>query len=185
MDAPAHTLAGGASVESFFVGDRRRALYGPALLIKLGPARWQTVAGAGFHWEVSIDELRDAVLRVTGSDAPPDRLLLSVADLPTDRHGQHDPAYALTLSREAAAWLLSNDRFCTYGTSYKSTDFQPGRRERPIHALLFSKAALFECLDLAQVPEGRYFWVAFPLRLAGASESPVCPVLFEREELAW
>jgi kynurenine formamidase len=185
MDAPAHTIAGGATVESYFSGDRRRSLYGPALVVKLGPARWQPIAGGAHHWEVSLAELREAVQRLTGSDAPPERLLLSVRELPTDAHGQHDPAYALTLSPEAAAWLIAGGRFCTYGTSYKSTDFQPGRPERPIHELLFTSAALFECLDLAEVPEGRYFWMAFPLRLADASESPVCPVLFEREELMW
>ncbi|MGF2075278.1 hypothetical protein, partial [Enterococcus casseliflavus] len=49
--------------------------------------------------------------------------------------------------------------------------------------LLLPRAAVFECLDLRAVPEGRYFLSAFPLPLAGASESPVCPVLFTAAEL--
>ncbi|HEY9720533.1 MAG TPA: cyclase family protein [Oscillatoriaceae cyanobacterium] len=185
LDAPAHTQPGGRTVEAYFEEGPRRSLYGPALVVKLTSPEWQPVPGArdAFHWEVGVEALQPAVHRLTGEEFPPDKLLLTLADLPRDAQRQHDPRFALTLSREAAGWLLSNPNFNAYGTSYKSTDFQPGRRERPIHQALFTQAAIFECLDLAAVPEGRYFLVAFPLPLAGASESPVCPVLFEREEL--
>ncbi len=59
----------------------------------------------------------------------------------------------------------------------------PGSKQRPIHNTLFQKAVILECLDLAQVPEGRYFMSAFPIPLEGASEAPVCPVLFTANDL--
>lgn len=185
LDAPAHTRAGAPTVEHYFAEPARRSLYGPALVLKLQEPEWRAVPGTpgAFHFEVPRATLAAGVQRLTGQATPPDKLLLSVAPLPRDAHGQHDPNYALTLGQDAADWLLSNPGFDAYGTSYKSTDFQPGRRERPIHEAIFTQAAIFECLDLAAVPEGVYFWVAFPLPLAGASEAPVCPVLFSREEL--
>jgi kynurenine formamidase len=58
---------------------------------------------------------------------------------------------------------------------------------RKMEALLVTlrSALIFECLDLIDVPEGNYFWVAVPLRLEGVSESPVCPILLKKEELTW
>lgn len=188
FDAPAHTQSGGSTIDAYFEGAALHKLYGPALVVKLQAPDWQPVPGTpgAFHFEVDAETLKAAVQRASGRSEPPAKLLLSLRDLPVDERGQHAPGHALTLSREAAAWLLTNAQFNAYGTSYKSTDFQPGRRERPIHDLLFTQAAILECLDLGAVPEGLYFLTAFPLRLAGASESPVCPVLFERDELtAW
>jgi kynurenine formamidase len=46
-----------------------------------------------------------------------------------------------------------------------------------------TSAVIFECLDLSVVPKGKYLFMGFPLPLAGASESPVCPVLFKKGEL--
>lgn len=97
---------------------------------------------------------------------------------------QHDPQFALTLSAEAAEWLASNPKFSAYGTSWKSTDFQPVSRERPIHKIFLKSAIIYECLELTGVPDGEYFLSAFPLPLKGATESLVCPVLFTFDEIA-
>lgn len=186
LDAPLHTEPDGEGIESYFGPATSRALYGPAAVVKLDPPAWRPVAdqAGAWHWEVGRDDLAAAVARVTGVARPPEKLLLTAHDLPLDGRGQHDHAYALTLSPAAADWLVAAPRFNAFGTSYKSADFQPGRRERPIHTTLFRQAAIFECLDLTDVPEGEYFLVAFTLRLAGASESPVTPVLFTAGELA-
>jgi arylformamidase len=69
--------------------------------------------------------------------------------------------------------------------TWKSSDYKPGSAERPIHKTLFKKAVILECLNLSEVPEGMYFLNAFPLRIEGASESPACPVLFTKNELAF
>lgn len=182
VDAPSHILEEGESVEAYFGPARLASLSGPALLLKLQQPRWQEVAGLR-HCRVDEAVLRREIQRATGRDEAPDKLILTLADLPQTAQGQHDPAHALTLAEDAAHWLLANPRFNAYLTSWKSTDFQPGSRARPIHRLLLPRAAVFECLDLRAVPEGRYFLSAFPLPLAGASESPVCPVLFTAAEL--
>ena len=70
-----------------------------------------------------------------------------------------------------------------FGTSWKSTDFRPGLPDRPIHNEIFKKASIFECLKVHDVPAGSYFFVGVPLPIANASESPVCPALFTKEEL--
>ncbi|GAC1625651.1 MAG: hypothetical protein NVS9B10_12730 [Nevskia sp.] len=182
-DAPSHILEDGGDIGSYFTPARLGNLYGPVLLLKLQAATWNAAAGQQ-HCLVDEALLRAEIRRATGRDAAPDKLILTLAELPQTAAGQHDPAFALTLAEDAAHWLLANPRFDAYLTSWKSTDFQPGSRARPIHRLLLPRAAVFECLDLRAVPEGRYFLSAFPLPLADASESPVCPVLFTAEEMA-
>ena len=87
-------------------------------------------------------------------------------------------------SKNVICLFQNNSKFCMYGTSWKSTDFQPGSKERPIHKIFFNNDTLiFECLNLQSVPNGEYYWFAFPLPLEGASESPVCPVLLTKQEL--
>ncbi len=182
-DAPSHILEDGGDIGSYFTPARLGNLYGPVLLLKLREPQWRDVGGQK-HCAVDAPTLRREIRRATGSETIPDKLILSLAELPQTAAGQHDPAFALTLSEGAADWLLENPRFDAYLTSWKSTDFQPGARARPIHRRLLPRAAVFECLDVREVPEGRYFLSAFPLPLAGASESPVCPVLFTAEEMA-
>ncbi len=182
-DAPSHIIEDGGDIETYFTPARLRNLYGEVLLLKLQNPRWTEVAGQR-HCAVDAAALRAEIRRATGAEAIPDKLILTLADLPQTAAGLHDPAHALSLTEDAADWLLSNPRFDAYLTSWKSTDFQPGSRARPIHRRLLPRAAVFECLDTRDVPEGRYFLSAFPLPLAGASESPVCAVLFTAEELA-
>lgn len=183
VDAPSHILEHGAAIDSYFSAARLANLYGPALLLKLQAPVWRSV-GSQHHCRVDAALLQQEIRRATGGDAAPEKLILTLADLPLAASGQHDPDHALTLAEDAARWLLGNPRFNAYLTSWKSTDFAPGSRARPIHRLLLPRAAIFECLDLRAVPEGRYFLSAFPLPLAGASESPVCPVLYTQQELS-
>jgi hypothetical protein len=95
----------------------------------------------------------------------------------------HDPSWVLVLDTDAARWIAQSGRLAVYGTSWKSTDFTPRSRERPIHTALFQSALIYECLHLRHVPEGTYLWVGPPLPLEGASESPACPMLFTWDEL--
>jgi hypothetical protein len=94
--------------------------------------------------------LISAIARVTGASSAPYRLLLTAEGVPQDTHSGHDPRWALVLEEEAALWLRNSSKFVTYGTSWKSTDFMPKSRERPIHRIIFETALIFECLDLAQ-----------------------------------
>lgn len=184
MEAPGHTMPGGKTVEAFFEGSQSQCFYGPAVVVRLGPPSWQPTNTPGnVHWEISLDSLTQAVVRVTGRLAVPERLLVTPDQVPVTSEGEHSPSHAFTLSVEAAEWLSSEPNFKTFGTSWKSTDFKPGERVRPIHERIFRRAAIFECLKLNEVPEGVYFWVGFPLPLVGATESPLAPALFTKEEL--
>jgi kynurenine formamidase len=84
---------------------------------------------------------------------------------------------------QSAAELLVDNNIKLYGTSWKSSDFLPGSKERPIHNTLFKTALIMECLDLKDVPAGVYFMNAFPIALENSSESPVCPILYTKEEI--
>ncbi len=186
VDAPIHIVEGGATIDALFAPDRLATFYGPAVVVKIAAPAWEPVAEdpGRFVFRVGAEVLRAALARL-GVTAPPSKVLVSCDPLPVDASGLHDPNYALVLADDAAEWLTANPTFTMYGTSYKSTDYQPGSRERPIHRIVFRTGIAMELLDLAPVPEGTYFLSAFPLPLAGASESPLCPVLFTRDELAW
>ena len=102
VDAPSHILEDGGDVGSYFTPARIGNLYGPVLLLKLATPDWQDAAG-GRHCRVDAAMLRSEVLRATGRDSAPDKLILSLADLPMTAQGQHDPAAALTLAEDADA----------------------------------------------------------------------------------
>lgn len=176
MDAPAHMIPSGKTVEAFFSPEGMSRLFGKALVVKMQKPNWQPVEGMKDHvvWRITREELQREIRRV-GGDIHPEKILITVDN--------HSIQQALVLNEEAARWLTSNPKFNAFGTSWKSADFQPAFRERPIHKIIFSQAVIYECLQLQNVPEGTYFMSAFPLPLVGASESPVCPVLFTAEEL--
>jgi hypothetical protein len=150
---------------------------------ELKSPEWERVSDDQFIYRVSKEELCEAVLSVTGSYDIPPRLLLSCDPVPLNSDGLHDPKYALVLSTKAAEFLCDHSRLVLFGTSWKSADFQPGSRERPVHKALLRKGAILELLDLSNVKPGKYFMVAMPIPLVGASEAPVCPVLFVKDDL--
>lgn len=185
IDFPLHVLPGGSTCDRYFEGGKQSAFYGPVLVVQLDGAKWTATSKVPGHylWEVGLEELKTALLRVSGVAEVPSKLFLTARDVPLTPDGFHDPRYVLVLSEAAAEWLVSNPGFNAYGTSWKSSDFKPGSRERPIHKILLRQAVLFECLKLDCVPEGKYFLSGFPLPLRGASESPCCAVLFTAAEL--
>ncbi|MCT4641218.1 MAG: hypothetical protein N4A33_02905 [Bacteriovoracaceae bacterium] len=187
MEAPAHTQKDGITVDSYYSGNKLNHFYGEVTVLKFKGKKWQAVEGMEgiYHWEVSLEELKEELSNIQGNDNVPQKLILTVDDMPVISNGTHDPNYVLTMSQEVADYLVSGENFNMYGTSWKSTDFKPGAKDRPIHNTIFQKAVIFECLDLNNVPEGQYIFMGFPLPLAGASESPVCPVLFEKSELSF
>jgi kynurenine formamidase len=179
FETPAHTIADGKRLDSFY--QDLNNFFGQTLVIKLQGNKYESKGNGVYHWVISKEEIEE---KVKAQKAVPIKILISSDFYPLNSDGYHDPNYVLTLSQEAADYLISLDGFHLYGTSWKSSDFNPGRPERPIHNTLFKKAGILENLDLKNVPEGIYFIAAFPLPLGEASESPVVPVLFTKEELA-
>lgn len=177
IEAPLHVEKDGKSVDQYFSGN---FFWGRATVVRLKGNNFKTIDEDKklYHWEVTKEELTAAL-----NNKVPSKLLLTVDEYPKDENGFHNPNYVLTLSQEAADWLVSSDQLNLYGTSWKSTDFKPGSKDRPIHKTIFKKAIILECLDLSNVPEGEYFLSAFPLRIKGSSESPLTPVLFELDEI--
>lgn len=180
-EAPRHVDNNGASIDTFFEGS---FFYGRCAVLRLRGNNFKPLGNGCFHWEVQVNELEEALVRLFVDVTKfPNKILVTVDQYPTHKSGYHNPSYVLTLTQNAADYLISIPQFHLYGTSWKSTDYAPGSLERPIHKTIFKKAVIFENLDLKDVPEGVYFFSAPPIRLLNASESPVCPVLYTKEEL--
>ena len=177
IEAESHVVKDGKNLDFYF----RDLNYfiGPALVIKLRGNKYIPIEkGRGWHWEVSKEDLISEMKRVLGDKPFPGKLLLTSENYPITSYEYHDPNYVLTLSQEAADYLIQLPNFNLYGTTWKSSDYKPGSLERPIHKTLFKKAVILECIDLSKVPEGVYQLNAVPLKIEGASESPVAPVLY-------
>jgi arylformamidase len=175
IEGSKHVDNSGKTVDQYFGGN---FFYGDCTVIKLKGNKYKELGHGIYHWEVSLGELKEATVNQRLS-----KLLLTSEDYPVNKDGFHDPNYVLTLSLEAATWLVDNHNISLVGTSWKSSDYNPGSHDRPVHKKIFEKAVILECLDLRDVPEGSYFLMAFPLRIKDSSESPVTPVLFKYEEL--
>ncbi len=184
VETPAHTQASGHRLGHYY-NNRPDIFFGDCVVVKLKGSHWNKISTNEniYHWEVSLEQLKQGIYDAANSDSIPDRILLTAETAPILSNGFHDPDYVLTLSQEAANFLVNSESFKLYGTSWKSTDFQPKSRERPIHNTLFQKALIFELLILSNVPQGKYFLSAFPIPVKEASEALVCPVLFTAEEL--
>jgi len=181
IETPAHTQINGKRLDKFY-NENLNHFYGPTLLIKLSGNNYKPKEHGIFHWVITVDEITDRLRELSITDLP-SKILISTKECPLNTQGFHDPNYVLTLSQDAADYLISINGFNLYGTSWKSSDFNPGKSDRPIHDTLFKKALILENLNLKTVPEGIYFMTAFPLPLIDASESPVVPVLFTKDEL--
>ena len=185
IDFPKHIIPEGETAESYFKAGFR-GFYGRTIVLRLKSNSWSEENGSELKvWRFSKAELAEALERVTGSDLPTERVFITPDDVPYTENNFHDPSYIFVPGLDAAEYLVSNPKFCAYGTSWKSSDYEPGSRERPVHKILLRQAVLFECLMLRDVPEGEYFLSGFPLPIANASESPLIPVLYNKEELSY
>ncbi|WP_408095730.1 cyclase family protein [Peredibacter sp. HCB2-198] len=180
IETPAHTMKEGKTLEAYY--QNPKTFYGKTLVIRLTGNNYVEKGNGIYHWVVTVDEIEER-LKHLGVKEFPEKLLITTEVYPQNPQGYHDPNYVLTLSQESADYLVSHGDFHLYGTSWKSSDFNPGRAERPIHNTLFKRALILENLELKNVPEGFYFMSAFPLPIKNASESPVVPVLFSKDEL--
>ena len=181
LETPAHTLKDGKKLGAYYEEDLS-FFFGQTLVIKLTGNKYVSKGKDIFHWVVTREEIQDRLSELK-VNVIPDKILISSEICPLNAQGYHDPNYVLTLSKEAAEFLVSHSHFNLYGTSWKSSDYNPGKPDRPIHNTLFRQALILENLILKDVPEGIYFMSAFPLPFKDASESPVVPVLFTKDEL--
>ena len=184
IETSAHISNGAPTIEYYFSQERISHFYGRTVVLRLEGDHFKTLETNSpiRIWSITKDQVLNSLQRVTKRKSIPKRLIITLKDIPLNNHELHDPNYVLILEQEAAAYLVENG-IELYGTSWKSSDYNPGGGERPIHNTLFQSALIMECLDLNNVPEGIYFLSAFPIPLEGASESPVCPVLYTYDEI--
>ena len=157
VDAPAHLLADGATVERL------------ALSVLLGPA---TVVHLPSRRHVSAADLADL-------DLPPgcQRLLLKTSN--SDRgllQGQRFASDYVALQPDAAEWLVRRGLLLV-GIDALSVD--PHAAEAgPAHwTLLSADIVIVEGLNLSGVPVGDYEFVCLPLPIAGGDGAPARAVL--------
>lgn len=178
IESSAHTQLKGRTLDEYFENQEYSSFYGDILVLKfeaknMKPCQHNQKVQIK---EITLKELQTKILEVSGELQVPDKILVGFKG----KNRSYDDV--LILSLEAAQWLVSSDNFNLYGTSWKSSDYMPASRQRPIHNKLFEKALIMECLDLSKAKEGQYFLNAFPIPCEGASESVVCPVLFEKSQ---
>ncbi|MBC7537660.1 MAG: hypothetical protein H7281_02470 [Bacteriovorax sp.] len=182
-----HTQEKGNTIDYYFEKSKE-CFYGECILLKFKVPNFIPVSNDQtiFHWQISKQELRDKLFSVVGKDYQVKKIAITIDDfiLPKNSRNLHDSNYVVTLSLSAAEFLVSFAGFNAFLTSWKSSDYMPGKKERPVHDILFSKAIIYECLTFIGVPEGKYFFNGFPLPLKNSSESPCCPVFFEYHEFS-
>lgn len=183
FDAPGHIIPGGKKIDELITG-MPDFFYGAVTVIRIPRPNFSPhlLNPLTKQYEITVDDILTA-MGMPSKIPSFNKLLVTFEGATPDFYASTE--YALTLSLEAARWLTSLKNFNLFGTPWKSVDFQPNSRERPIHTELFKSAGILECLDLTKVPQGEYFLSAFPLPLMNATESPVCPVLFTRNEICW
>jgi len=114
----------------------------------------------------------------------PKKILITTENYPINDFNYHKENFILILSDELANHLVEKYSVHLFGTSWKSADYKPGSKERPVHKVLLQNGVIFELLNLQNVPEGNYFFTGFPLLIENTSESPVSPILFSYKELS-
>ncbi|MDX9789438.1 MAG: hypothetical protein RBT61_01270 [Candidatus Kapabacteria bacterium] len=169
-----HTSNQGRTVD-MMIKDNPEYFYGECLLVKL-ESDYVEIAEGIYKKEIGTDELKQKINELNNGVIPR-KILITSHDYKRNYIGYHDPSYILVLSRAAAEFLTGDSELHLYGTSWKSSDYQPNSIERPIHDILLSKGVIFELLDLYDVPEGKYIFSGMPLYIENSSESPVTPIL--------
>ncbi len=170
-----HTQNEGSTLDKI-IENHPEYFAGECLVIKFRP-EYKNIGDNLFLHEISKEEIYEKIELLSPGKNKPQKVLITTEDYPVNEDGYHAENYILILSRDAAEYLYELPEFHLFGTTWKSTDYQPGKFERPIHDIIFRKGVIFELLNLNQVPEGYYFFSGMPLYLDGVSESPVTPLL--------
>lgn len=153
VDAPAHFIAGGATVEALPLD----ALVGPCRVVDVG-AR-------------SLIEPADLERSAPGAR----RLLLKTGSARLWDLAEFQREF-VALSADAAAWIVSQGALLV-GIDYLSVDPYDAEPASAHLTLLSAGVVVLEGLDLRHVPAGEYDLAALPLKLAGADGAPARVIL--------
>jgi arylformamidase len=159
VDAPAHYLRGGATVESLPL----EALIGPAWV-------------ADFPGADAIDAAALAAARIPEGTR---RLLLRTRNSGLWGRGEHFHPDFVALTLDAARWIVDRG-ILLVGNDYLSVQrYWDGPETHMV--LLRQGVVLLEGIDLARVEPGSWELICLPLLLPGADGAPARAVL-RREE---
>lgn len=176
IETPLHVDENGYAIDYYFE-NKPNHFFGKCVVLKFSNDSWIEKDNGIKQRIISLLELKEKLKQYNNIE----KVLITIEGIEENSYGYHNPNFVLTLSLEAAQYLVSFENFNLFGTSWKSTDFSPGSTERPIHKEIFKKALILEYINLNKVSEGEYFINCFPLNLQNASESPVTAVLFEED----
>ncbi|MBX3044285.1 MAG: hypothetical protein KIT33_11705 [Candidatus Kapabacteria bacterium] len=137
---------------------------------------YRVISENNFLCEITEVDI-DSKIKSLGINKIPGKILISNKNSPVNKFGYHLENYVFVLDESGAEYLCNIEKFHLFGTTWKSTDYNPGEYERPIHEKIFQKGIIFELLNLHNVPEGEYIFSGMPLWLENASESPCTPIL--------
>lgn len=155
--------------------------YGDCLVLKF-VVNYTHIGDDLFLKIIDIEEF-ERKIRSLKTKVIPKKLLFTTENYPENEFGYHKENYVLIISDELARHLVEKYSIHLFGTSWKSSDYKPGSKERPVHKALLNDGIIFELLNLKHVPEGNYFFMGFPLLIDSTSESPVSPILISYDEL--
>lgn len=179
-ESPLHTNNNGKPLHEF-IQNHPEYFFGEALVLKFANDFIKVDSQSSTYIKIiTRSEIEDKIdLLCSGRIIPP-KILITTIDCPRNEFGYHDENYIMVLDIEAAKFLVGLDGFHLFGTTWKSTDYQPSSSARPIHDMIFSKAVIFELLELSQVAEGFYYFSGMPLYIENSNESPVTPILIDK-----
>ena len=165
VDAPAHFIQGGASVDTLDLN----VLVGPALVVEALEA---SVLSADLLAQLPIPPGTHRVLFRTRNSGLWGRGEVGAAQSPTGREFTRD---FVAISEDGAHWLVERG-VRLVGVDYLSVG--PFGQTRPTHrALLGAGVICLEGLNLSGVAPGLYQLVCLPLRIAGIEGAPARAVL--------
>jgi kynurenine formamidase len=144
FDAPNHIIENGNNITET-LAKNQRTFYGPVSVLRLNEKKFVPHPSVQkvLHWEVSLMDLQTALRNEDPSKI--EKVFLTFEEAASDFYA--DRNFSFVLSLEAAQWLTSLPNFNLFGTVWRSADFQPGSRERPIHRELFKRGGGFALLD--------------------------------------
>lgn len=159
VDAPAHFLAGGRTVDQLDLG----ACIGPAEVLDL------TALGPALITSAALEKL---------APPPAERLLLKTQNSRLWTECEVRTNFA-ALSDDAAEWMVAHG-IRLVGIDYLS--IAPFSDPAPVHErLLAADIVILEGLDLSSVSAGSYTLICLPLRLIGADGAPARAILLSEE----
>jgi len=175
-----HVDNNGISLHDIII-NKPNYFYGDCLVLKF-VGNYTQIDDDLFLKVIDIEEFETKIKSLIISNIP-NKFIISTENYPENKFGYHKENYVLIISDELAKHLVQKYSIHLLGTSWKSSDYKPGSKERPVHKTILNDGVIFELLNLQNVPEGNYFFTGFPLLIENTSESPASPILISYDEI--